>query len=161
MKSYGLKGVRTTLAAAGALLLGTAASALADAGGEPLATLYVANDEVWWDPTPELAGANAVLTVSAPNGNVTKETFPAGSPPYYAIAEDGVYTYELYGMPQIRLVAKSARSDGSPGAIDANGRPVSASTTRGPNLPQVDATVQSGSFSVAGGVPVDPSQQEE
>ena len=162
MKPLSHTGVRNILAAAtGALLLGTAVYAFADPSDEPLATLYVGNDEVWWDPKPELATNDAVLAVSDPNGDVTKETFSAGSPPYYAVDEDGVYTYELYGIPQRRLVAKSARSDGSPGAIDANGRPLSAATTRGPSLSQVDATVQSGSFSVIGGVPVDPSQQED
>ena len=153
-------GVRTTLAAAaGALLLGTAAFALADASDEPLATMDVANDEVWWDPKPQLKSKSAVLTVSAPNGDVTSETFPAGDQPYFKAGDDGLYTYEMYGMSKGRMVAQEAMPEGSPGAIDANGRPSSANAANPPQARR--GTVQSGYFSVAGGEPVDPSQQED
>jgi hypothetical protein len=160
MKPKDLMGVRSILAAAaGGLLLGTAGLALADATDEPLATLYVGTDEVWWDPKPQLKNKSAVLTVSAPNGDVTSETFSAGDQPFYPVGEDGTYVYEMYGMSKGRMAAQGAMPEGSPGAIDANGRP---SNSNAANPPQARrGTVQSGSFSVAGGVPVDPSQQED
>jgi hypothetical protein len=133
----------------------------ADAPGEKLATLYVSHDEVWWDPEPSLSTKSAVLTVSAPNGEVTTETFPPGEQPFYSVEEDGTYAYELYGLSSGRGNAQAAMPAGSPGAIDANGRPEPASSNAANPVQARRGTVQSGYFTVAGAVPVDPNEVEE
>ena len=164
MKSQDLTGARTILAAAaGAVLLGTASSALAAPTEEPLATLYVDDTvgEVWWDRKPQMKSKSAVLTVSAPNSVVTEATFAAGEDIVYTIdpaVEDGTYTYEMYGMAKGRFVAQEAMPEGSPGAIDANGRPSNANAANPPQARR--GTVQFGSFSVDNGGLVDPSLLE-
>ena len=98
--------------------------------------------------------SSATLTVSAPDGNVYRREFGAGSAPSFALLDkagsalgNGQYTYELrFTTVQMRDLKERllALPDDGGGVPDENGR-----TNRRP-LP-VQSVVQSGSFAVQNG----------
>jgi len=124
---------------------------------EDLALVDVSSAAVRWEPQ----GGNfekVELTVSLPNGNVIRREFKGGQPVVFelsAAAKDGVYAYELRGVPRIdasvRKELMAARKAGNEAAViqrlrDAGSLPAEA--------------VQSGSFSVHEGSIVSPDQVE-
>jgi hypothetical protein len=97
--------------------------------------------------------SNATLTVSAPDGNVYRREFGAGSAPSFALLDktgaalgNGQYTYELrFTTVQMRdIKERLAMAPDEAGAEDENGR-----TNRRPL--SVQSVVQSGSFTMQNG----------
>jgi hypothetical protein len=97
--------------------------------------------------------SNATLTVSAPDGNVYRRDFAAGSAPSFAFLDktgaalgNGHYTYELrFTTVQMLDFKQRLTADSIGGGVDVNGRTNS-------NPSSVQSVVQSGSFAVQNGV---------
>jgi hypothetical protein len=97
--------------------------------------------------------SNATLTVSAPDGNVYRRDFAAGSAPSFAFLDktgaalgNGHYTYELrFTTVQMLDFKQRLAADSIGGGVDVNGRTNS-------NPSSVQSVVQSGSFAVQNGV---------
>ena len=97
--------------------------------------------------------SNATLTVSAPDGNVYRRDFAAGSAPSFAFIDktgaalgNGHYTYELrFTTVQMLDFKQRLAADSIGGGVDVNGRTNS-------NPSSVQSVVQSGSFAVQNGV---------
>src|SRR6266545_2124324 len=99
-----------------------------------------------------------VLTVSTPNGNVVRREVKAGQPVVFELdtaAKDGVYRYELRGVPRIdasvRKELQAARKAGNENEVIQQLRDAGS-------LPA--EMVQSGAFSVRDGSLVAPDQVE-
>jgi hypothetical protein len=132
----------------------------AGVGGEKaahgrIATLHGGAGWVAWEP--HVPYEQLVLTVSAPDGTVSREEFSAGSRPIFdGPLADGQYTYELRVVPvvdpEVRAALQAARDTGR-GAHVARLR-MQAEVPRGPQ-------VQSGYFSIRGGALVPPTVAEE
>jgi hypothetical protein len=97
--------------------------------------------------------SSATLTVSAPDGNVYRRDFAAGSAPSFALLDktglvlgNGQYTYELrFTTVQMLDFKQRLTADSIGGGVDVNGRTNSNPTS-------VQSVVQSGSFAVQNGV---------
>ncbi len=111
------------------------------------------------DFVPVGVGAEFVLTVSGPDGNVERQEFDAGRPILLTVSgpegktrPDGVYTWEL--RPRRAAPAQIGHS----GAETPDGRPVEVDAAARSH-PAADR-VQSGSFWIRGGVIVGPGASE-
>jgi hypothetical protein len=141
----------------GGLVLGLALCLATPVLAEDLASVEVSAAAVRW----ETQGANVektVLTVTLPNGNVIRREMKAGQPMVFELdgaAKDGVYTYELRGVPQIdasvRRELQAARRAGK----DAE---VMQQLRESGKLPK--EMVQSGSFQVHEGTIIGPGLTE-
>src|SRR6266545_2953432 len=122
-----------------------------------LARMDVSAAAVRWEPQ----GGDfekMVLTVSTPNGNVVRREVKAGQPVVFELdtaAKDGVYRYELRGVPRIdasvRKELQAARKAGNENEVIQQLRDAGS-------LPA--EMVQSGAFSVRDGSLVAPDQVE-
>jgi hypothetical protein len=135
-------------------LLALALPALAQeepAGRSHIAAVNFAATGVEWSPTGQFAGM--VLTVSGPNGVVSRQEYAAGNAPSFDIFDkrgqrlpDGVYNWELVASPIVDKETRAAlrasrRSDDSSAIADLQ---------KAGRLPRTPL-VQSGSFTIANG----------
>ncbi len=151
--------VRRSLAGL-ALLAGIGCSQAATSPNNPLADLSVSAHQAQWFTHGSASGSALNLRVSAPGGDVVEYQFAAGSRPVYPAyaddpMEDGTYTYELRLAVQVSPQTKAVATDGP---VDENGR----SLGKTPSLVAAAGAeqVQSGHFSIAQGILVDPNQVE-
>ena len=174
-------------AAVGAALIASGATA----NNEPLGDMYVWKNQVAWEPNADNDDALLVLTVATPDDQVISEAFAPGDTPVFTPNVDGTYSYEMYAVPRqpVMSASGSAGAKGARNGTDANGRPLAATsqavavvnhrlvngvwvTAPQAASSQADAgsasstaaqtgVTQSGSFSVVGGMPVDPNLVEE
>lgn len=139
------------LTAVGALL-SVSVMAQSSKRAEPIASLNLQGNTVRWEPQVEYA--RIVLTVSAPDGEVYREEFEAGTDPSFklvgksgAALPDGHYKYELRLVPNlaggVRETLAAARQDGTDLETARELQKIGL-------LPSGQA-VQSGSFLVQGG----------
>jgi len=137
----------------GGLVLVMALCLAAPSLAEDLASVDVSSAAVRWEPQGG-SFEKVVLTVSLPNGNVIRREMKAGQPVVFeldAAAKDGVYAYELRGVPQIdasvRRELLAARKAGKDAEVLQRLREAG-------QLPK--EMVQSGSFTVHEGSIVSP-----
>jgi hypothetical protein len=141
----------------GGLVLGLALCLATPVLAEDLASVEVSAATVRW----EAQGANVermVLTVTLPGGNVIRREVKAGQPVVFeldAAAKDGVYNYELRGVPQIDAAVRSELQAARRAGKDAE---VMQRLRESGRLPK--EMVQSGSFQVHEGTIVGPGLTE-
>ena len=153
------RGAATTLLIL--LLFGViTASAQEGPGREALASLS-GDSPVSWSPRAGSGYDRVVLKVSGPDNFFEESEFPKGQTPSFVPPADGSYVYELYLVP----VGGPQFGSGQPnagfgqGSIVDNGRGIADSgfaplnSKRGP--------VQSGVFTVLGGLRADPTAVEQ
>jgi hypothetical protein len=126
--------------------------------GQKLANISARGSSVRWDVTSQHAGVT--VTVSAPDGQVFRKEFPAGSSPEFTLFDkegnrlaDGQYTYEIRLTPILgagvkeELAASRGRGDDAKVERDMRKRGIL------PAQPLVESgsfTIQNGSVIVAG-----------
>lgn len=124
-----------------------------------MALVDVSSTAVRWD----LQGGDfekVVLTVSLPSGNVIRREINGGQPVVFEVdtaAKDGVYTYELRGLPRLDA---SVRKELAAARKAGNEAEVIQRLQDAGRLPR-EAPVQSGVFSVLGGAILSPDLREE
>jgi hypothetical protein len=125
----------------------------------PVADVALGVTSVEWRPLGDFAGAQ--LRVSGPAG-IEERSFAEGAMPFFdlrelAVAEDGLYTWELVMSPRLDAGARrelaAARAEGDTGA---EGRLRSAGA-----LPPAESMIQSGHFRVLGGSIFQPTGEAE
>lgn len=117
---------------------------------EPLARVSVGEASVDW--TVGGTHERLVLTVSDPEGTVTRQEYKSGSAPSFSLFDakgnkrfDGVYSWELQGYPVLSASTKERLAE-SRKTGDAT---VELELRRAGLLPPV--TIQAGAFSISGG----------
>lgn len=142
----------------GGLVLVLALCLAAPSLAEDLALVDVSSAAVRWEPQ----GGNfekVELTVSLPNGNVIRREFKGGQPVVFELdgaAKDGVYTYELRGVPSFDA---STRKELAAARKAGNERDVIEQMKDAGRIPR-EAAVQSGAFTVENGAIVARDLQE-
>jgi hypothetical protein len=152
---------RYCMGLAGGLLLGSHV-ALTQAQPSAIATLAINPALIVWQP--QVTYETLILTVSAPDGEVFRHEFSAGEPVALSpIGEnggplpDGLYIYELRVIPiidkQVKKTLAQARERGDDVAVEREFKARGA-------IPQ-EPLVQSGGFTIAGGVVMTPTEATE
>jgi hypothetical protein len=154
-------------ALAALVALGCIQAAGADPNPEPLAQMHAGGGAVvYWEPTSEGAAYDRlVLTVSGPDGDHA-DAFPTGEVIRFQVGSDGQYRYGLIGeyapagpaAPTVRRQPAAGQA-----ATDENGRPIAPgdAAVAMASAESRPAVVQTGAFTVADGVVVDPNLIEE
>jgi hypothetical protein len=141
-------------ALAALVALGCIQAAGADPNPEPLAQMHAGGGAVvYWEATSEGAAYDRlVLTVSGPDGDHA-DAFPTGEVIRFQVGSDGQYRYGLIGE-----YAAAGQA-----ATDENGRPIAPgdAAVAMASAESRPAVVQTGAFTVADGVVVDPNLIEE
>jgi hypothetical protein len=161
MKKQGFLAVGVFLAVLAACLGGSVMAAPADNDG-PVANAKATASQIDWQPKVEYS--KIVLTVSTPDGKVIRKEFKEAAAPSFRSTDekggnrpDGSYQYELrvdpVFAPGVRETLAAARKNGNDEAVlrDLQSRGL---------LPKQEL-VQSGAFSIAGGVIVMGGDGEE
>jgi len=155
-----MKNVKTFGVAVFALLVLVSLQTVA-VQAQKLANISSRGSSVRWEVAAQHAGVT--LTVSAPDGQVYRREFPAGSSPEFILADkegnrlpDGQYTYELRLTPVLGAGVKeelaAARRKGDDAKVERDLRKRGALPSQG--------LVESGSFSILNGSVVVPGAVE-
>ncbi len=123
---------------------------------QPIGRAAMSATGIEWHPVVDHAAL--VLSVQHPDGRVVTETFPAGSSPMLraeALGRDGMYSYEMRVVPHVAPPVKARLA-----AARASGD--ERTMLRIQREAGLDAVVvQSGSFTIAGGMVVSPDLVED
>ncbi len=134
-----------------ALLCGVPLGAVAD---DSVAAMKLGKTRVKWEPKVDYA--SILLTVSGPDGEVTREEFPYPRKPSFRLPNaDGGYVFELTVTPRVEEGLHAAMAVARESGDDSFGRDLS----RAGVLPQ--GAKQSGHFRVAGGQIVSDDEVED
>ena len=154
---------KTACTSFGALFLAAAFCAGATPPDEPLATLNDGGDEVFWTPNPDLNYYSMVLSVSGPEDFSFQEEFFEGDDPFMIIGADGTYAYELHMVPVGVGKSQNEKSGSAGQSEDANGRSSGSAAAAGNHSHRAEkrGPVQSGYFTIDGGMLADAEETEE